>query len=74
MVDGRLKVAVRDLGPGRGRGLQAVADADAGEVLLSVPLTRVFSSEVRCGRLGGHDTRGAFGKQLGGGLQGPGAR
>ncbi len=45
---GRLKVAVRELGPGRGRGLQAVADAEAGEVLLSVPLTRVFSSEVRC--------------------------
>jgi hypothetical protein len=42
----RLRVAVRDLGPGRGRGLVAAADVAPGETLLSVPLTRVFASQV----------------------------
>ncbi|KXZ52010.1 hypothetical protein GPECTOR_10g1032 [Gonium pectorale] len=40
-----LPVAVRDMGPGRGRALVAQRDMAPGEVLLSVPLTRVFASE-----------------------------
>ncbi|GLI70349.1 hypothetical protein VaNZ11_015310 [Volvox africanus] len=40
-----LRVAARDLGPGRGRGLIAISDVAPGEILLSVPLTRVFTSQ-----------------------------
>lgn len=42
----QLRVTARDLGSGRGRGLVAVADIAPGETLLSVPLTRVFTSDV----------------------------
>ncbi|GIL67250.1 hypothetical protein Vafri_20683 [Volvox africanus] len=40
-----LRVAARDLGPDRGRGLIALSDVAPGEILLSVPLTRVFTSQ-----------------------------
>ncbi|GLC44731.1 hypothetical protein PLESTB_000970800 [Pleodorina starrii] len=40
-----LRVVARDLGPGRGRGLVAAVDVAGGETLLSVPLTRVFTSD-----------------------------
>ncbi|PNH11517.1 histone H3 [Tetrabaena socialis] len=43
---GSLRVGVRDLGAGRGRGLVALEDLAPGETLLSVPFPRVFASEV----------------------------
>jgi hypothetical protein len=38
-------VSVQQLPDGRGRGLVAVEDIAADEVILSVPLTRVFMSD-----------------------------
>ena len=44
-----LKVAVRDLGQMHGRGLLALEALEPGEVILSIPFTKLMmSDEVRC--------------------------
>lgn len=45
-----VRVAVRDAPGGGGRGLKAEQDVPPGGVLISVPLSRVFTSKVRCAR------------------------